>query len=415
MFSRTIFVQHTAFVVAATSAFNIRSIADFKKNPEESARNTQLSHCDSPVRLQRHRGDYLSRPYDAAVYGCVADHANPCLEINIGKRRRPTTSTFVSTHRKGKEEEMTSFSVDGPFVPEDNNAQSPAVLSVRHSGRRGFSTQETLRAEKCVEALETLISDFRRTFIGLEELQLNSFDVTVSDDGYDDMYTGKVMATAAQRAIRNGEDLKQGDPSSSHTTLRLGNYSHINNKLSANIRAHMMLGYPMYQSAPDLGFELENAEQKLLKKQLLELEMYNNVDMLTKNQSIIAGRSSESVLRHELGHAIQYKVLGIANHPEHGVVDGVDNAGSEWANIYKTRKQTAEDLSKRIAWCDQHGAKKYFLQAKIGDGVSVYGGSNELELFAEAWTIYSHPEYGNSVKPLPADIHDFFVKYLPRK
>merc|ERR1711991_755638 len=126
-----------------------------------------------------------------------------------------------------------------------------------------------------------------------------------------------------------------------------------------------------------------NAEQKLLKKQLLELEMYNNVDMLTKNQSSIAGRSSESVLRHELGHAIQFKILGIANHLEQGSIEGLEgfnDAGIEWSTIYDTRKGIAESLSKRIEWGDKEDAKKFFLRSKIGEGVSVCGGSSQLEL-----------------------------------
>lgn len=111
-------------------------------------------------------------------------------------------------------------------------------------------------------------------------------------------------------------------------------------------------------------------------------------------------------------------VLGVFNHPERGTVEGkIDNeeARNEWSNIYNSREKSALDLSNHVAWGEHIDIKSYFLRAKIGEGVSVYGGSSQLELFAEAWTIYSHPGYGKTVKLLPPDIHAFFVKYLPRK
>lgn len=400
MFPRSKCVQSVSFVVAATSA--LHNIVDFKKETRIGRKNTEIGYCDSLVR-QYDRKDLSNRNY--AVHNCVHNNFRH-QERNISEERPLRKPTFVLTHQK---EGSSAF--QNIFPTEEEQDQNPVVLSVRRSGRRDFSKQEALRAEECIEALEILISDFRRTFVGLEDLQLNSFDVTISDVGYNNMYT-------ASKAVRLGDGEELRGYSDDFTTVHLGNYSPVNNKLSTNIRAHLMLRYPMYQSTHDLGFELDNAEQKLLKKQLLELEMYNNVDMLTKNQSSIAGRSSESVLRHELGHAIQYKILGISNHPEQGSIEGLvgcSDARVEWSTIYNTRKGIAESFSKRIEWGAKEDAKKFFLRSKIGEGVSVYGGSSQLELFAEAWTIYSHPSYGKTVKPLPADIHDFFVKYLPRK
>lgn len=394
MFLRSKCRQSVSFVVAAATA--LHNIAIFKGDTQIDKESIEVSYCDSPLR-QHYRRDFRSRNF--AIHDCVVDSVQH-QERNVSEERRLKKPMFILTHHKQE-------SIGNGFPMDETHYQNPVVLSIRRSGRRNFSKEEASRAEKCIEALESLVSDFRRTFVGLENLQLNSFDVTVSDIGYDDMYTANEELRGTKTDFTTG-----------HTTVRLGNYSHINNKLSANVRAHLMLEYPMYQSTHDLGFEIGNAEQKLLKKQFLELEMYNNVDMLTKNQSSIAGRSTESVLRHELGHAIQYKVLGISNHPEHGCVEGsvgCNVARVEWSNIYNARKEIAQNLSNHIAWRDKLDAKQYFLRSKIGEGVSVYGGYSQLELFAEAWTIYSHPGYGESVKQLPSDIHDFFVKYLPRK
>ena len=402
MFSKSKCVQNISLVVVGT--FTLHNIVKLKKETRIGKKNTEISYCDSSsVVKQYYKNDLSNR--NSVVHNCLVNDFHH-QERNIIEERSLRKPTFVLTHQM---ERSSTFQNISPI--EEEQYQNPVVLSVRRSGRRDFSKQEALRAEECIEALEILVSDFRRTFVGLEDLQLNSFDVTISDVGYDNMYTSSKAV-----CLGDGEELR--GYSDDFTTVQLGNYSHVNNKLSTNIRAHLMLRYPMYQSTHDLGFELDNAEQKLLKKQLLELEMYNNVDMLTKNQSSIAGRSSESVLRHELGHAIQFKILGIANHLEQGSIEGLEgfnDAGIEWSTIYDTRKGIAESLSKRIEWGDKEDAKKFFLRSKIGEGVSVYGGSSQVELFAESWTIYSHPSYGKTVKPLPADIHNFFVKYLPRK
>ena len=70
----------------------------------------------------------------------------------------------------------------------------------------------------------------------------------------------------------------------------------------------------------------------------------------------------------------------------------------------------------RLGWAANTLARDYLLHAKSGEGVSVYAGKDQFELFAESWTIYSHPGYSDSsVKRLPEDIHNFFTTYLPRR
>lgn len=403
---------------------------DFTKNVKKKVMSNistcgNISYCDSS---QRSRGAVSHQRYPSRE-ACVAE----CRQyVQSSVKNNPTS---LETHSSSLSS-LSSLSSSMPSSSSDDRRDSvsqrctpvsndvdieklPMVLSVRRSNRRSYSEKEDTRAKECLDAIESIIADCRRTFVGLECLQLNSFEIIVNDE------ESACTKNRISDAFNHGDDLigikvdnRHQQRSTTYTTFHLGNYSHLNNKLSANIRSHLSLNYPMYQSTEELGYEHENREQKLLKRQLLELEMYNNADILTKNQSIIAGRSSESVLRHELGHAIQYKVLGITDHPEYGTVDGMlhsDSPRDMWRSIFNARKLKAEELSTRIEWGDNENAREYFLLAKIGEGVSVYGGTDQLELFAESWTIYSHPEYGKSVRYLPEDIHNYFVTHLPRR
>ena len=148
------------------------------------------------------------------------------------------------------------------------------------------------------------------------------------------------------------------------------------------------------------------------KEMLLELELYYNRECVDlANQPYTAGKSSESVLRHELGHAIHHQLQDKTKHLD----KHESNATAAWDALYDRRRKQAEQLSNRFHFGGKENVKKYFQFAKTGEGVSVYGGSDSCELFAEAWTIYSHPLYGKSVKQLPDDIHTFFTQYLPRR
>ena len=171
------------------------------------------------------------------------------------------------------------------------------------------------------------------------------------------------------------------------TSVSLGNYSPTNNKLSINLRSQLKLQFPMYQVARELGNKPSRGSPdsltRCLKAMLFEMGIYDTEGALfTENDPLtgtikfhftnsfsfaasvnltrlcfynyssnhVVGTSSEAVLRHELGHAIQEQILGISNHPIRGTIIGSLQgyqwtASAAWEKLYNVRRQKAEAVA----------------------------------------------------------------------
>jgi hypothetical protein len=143
--------------------------------------------------------------------------------------------------------------------------------------------------------------------------------------------------------------------------------------------------------------------------------------------------SASGTVRHELGHAVHYGYVGVREPtmwerntagrfmqnpslPVHSpFLPGIhlSDATYDWDKIYDNRVASA-----RAAGLKPGSAKKPNTPwaSKVGEGISSYSGYNRRELFAESWSVYSDPRYiTGELKQLPKDVHDWMIKYIPRK
>ena len=88
--------------------------------------------------------------------------------------------------------------------------------------------------------------------------------------------------------------------------------------------------------------------------------------------------------RHELGHHIHL-----------GTLD--KKAFKEWDDIWNTMKARSKSR-----WSSEG----------IHQTISEYAASNEKELFAESFAMYTHPQYGKAGPRLPTLVEDFMKKHL---
>jgi len=146
-----------------------------------------------------------------------------------------------------------------------------------------------------------------------------------------------------------------------------------------------------------------------------------------------AYKSIVHTLRHELGHAVHFQYIGVYNCPfsfsktsppftipylfEPWVsffaeIPRSQDAMISWEKLYNVRRGRAEKLVRELKNSD---TRYFLLRAKTGEGVSLYAGTNQLELFAESFVLYSDPNYDTTFYPrLPEDIHAWFTKHLPK-
>ena len=143
--------------------------------------------------------------------------------------------------------------------------------------------------------------------------------------------------------------------------------------------------------------------------------------------------SASGTVRHELGHAVHYQYVGVREPtmwdrntagrfmpnqslPIHSAsLPGIrlSNATYDWDQIYDNRVASASAAG---LWPGRKLVPDVPWKSKVGEGISVYSGTNKRELFAESWSVYSDPRYiTGELKQLPKDVHDWMTKYIPRK
>jgi hypothetical protein len=77
--------------------------------------------------------------------------------------------------------------------------------------------------------------------------------------------------------------------------------------------------------------------------------------------------------------------------------------------VYSKLNDISENA--RYEWEDRAPG---WIEAGLGHAVSRYGSTRETELFAEAFTAYSHKDYGLDER-LPKEIEEFFDRTLGKK
>jgi hypothetical protein len=97
------------------------------------------------------------------------------------------------------------------------------------------------------------------------------------------------------------------------------------------------------------------------------------------------GESVQTVFRHEVGHALQTKLI------QNAIQSGKIRNMMEFENIASSRKAS-------------YWSKK----------VSEYATVNSKELFAESFAAFTHPSYGSKGNKLPAELHNFFSNILTK-
>lgn len=104
----------------------------------------------------------------------------------------------------------------------------------------------------------------------------------------------------------------------------------------------------------------------------------------------LIGSTWETAFRHEFGHIFQTRW----------------SPAGKWEAVSSKAASLQRELTTIFA-------KKG--KAQITKEVSMYAATNPEELFAEAFSIWTSPDYGKSKIKLPADLEAFFKKVLPRR
>jgi len=111
------------------------------------------------------------------------------------------------------------------------------------------------------------------------------------------------------------------------------------------------------------------------------------------NDWTVGGSRFGSTLRHELGHALDAKLLAEARragiYPPDGTEDSLGSKPSMMVYAYK--------------------------QSLRGKGVSTYGKTSAREYFAEAFSLYTHPDYATSKVRVQPDLERAFDAVLKKK
>lgn len=116
-------------------------------------------------------------------------------------------------------------------------------------------------------------------------------------------------------------------------------------------------------------------------------------------------------LRHEFGHHVHMHHLAInRSAPNYYAYERLSGAQQEWRTLWNKYSAIPKDAANSIE-----------------NAVSRYAATNERELFAESFSAYTHPQYGQSVsvkyglreivgeKRLPADIEAFMEKHIGKR
>ena len=292
------------------------------------------------------------------------------------------------------------------LLPDVPRSEGKAVLTVNNKATRtpGFGKE--------VEGfVDDTVQQMRNDFKGLGDLQLDRLDLV------DEIYTS---------GRRNGP---------------LGRYNARGDSIEIDVNKSVARGYGMksdvYHPSSPYGPRAPSQMHRMGYKHEIPHNQTNKfaVDL-----------SAQGVARHEIGHAVHYKYVGMQDDlwrgiknkryspgrfpkdpslpkfdPERGLSVEWNNltevhrsrASYDWDNIYRKRVSNAKKAGHSRGRLADPPPSEFV--DKVGEGVSRYAGYNERELFAESWTVYSDPRYvTGELKQLPLDIHNWMTRYFPR-
>ena len=165
--------------------------------------NKMINKCpaDQTERLSRVGSRRSSIPYHKNFFVWWYDeskaYSHCCLELlhqywmyhhslKLKLKNHALASFFISMVSLTKCESSSSSSSSrqlsaSSLASADVAYRFPPVLFIVQEGKSSYSIDEGIRAKAAIEMTQSLIKDFRRSFKGLESLQIRSLNIIVSN------------------------------------------------------------------------------------------------------------------------------------------------------------------------------------------------------------------------------------------